>query len=431
MKYCMCIILIPFLPNFFLSCYTQPTPKPFLFEKLDVRRDAELLVQGINIILKLEDEDDTEHAMIVELRRRIQEKMDDERLRQRRHGTSSNFILLGTSIGQNPTSRYDDDRDGLEELEHEMSLHEHVHEEQEDHTGVGQNALGLHYEGSILDEENIDAIVKFWHEMELLVMAATHLSLYITDDHDEIGQGYDGEQERLIVHGLAKVGCPNEIGRLAVKLYPEQVRQIDINGNLPLHIASLSHKTSALAAGIHGDQTYGENATLGPPMMKCLIDVYPGGASEVDSDGRYPINLAILAGKTWLDGVGDIFRAGPNVIISGSLDSITRLPSFMIAALPRRPLTCDGEENINDRERNSRMDSDIDFEEEMRAKRNTSKTIGSMWRFLPDQSKLRAVAEARRDIEMIQLNTIFELLRIAPDLIFRSVSHHKPRPSRP
>jgi hypothetical protein len=431
MKYCMCIILIPFLPNFFLSCYTQPTPKPFLFEKLDVRRDAELLVQGINIILKLEDEDDTEHAMIVELRRRIQEKMDDERLRQRRHGTSSNFILLGTSIGQNPTSRYDDDRDGLEELEHEMSLHEHVHEEQEDHTGVGQNALGLHYEGSILDEENIDAIVKFWHEMELLVMAATHLSLYITDDHDEIGQGYDGEQEMLIVHGLAKVGCPNEIGRLAVKLYPEQVRQIDINGNLPLHIASLSHKTSALAAGTHGDQTYGENATLGPPMMKCLIDVYPGGASEVDSDGRYPINLAILAGKTWLDGVGDIFRAGPNVIISGSLDSITRLPSFMIAALPRRPLTCDGEENINDRERNSRMDSDIDFEEEMRAKRNTSKTIGSMWRFLPDQSKLRAVAEARRDIEMIQLNTIFELLRIAPDLIFRSVSHHKPRPSRP
>ncbi len=395
------------LSRFLQRFFQQMDKKPFPFEKPDVRRDADLLVEGINIILKLH-EDDADHVIILELRRRILEKMNEERTRQRRDGTSSNSLLLGLGLNRNSSGKNyptgSCEIDGQEELEHEMSLHDHVHEEEEDHIGDNHERLDITH--SALAEENMDVLVNFWHEMELLVIASTRLTLRLTDDNDT------NQINRFIVHELAKVGCPNEIAKLAIKLYPEEVRHFH-EGNLPLHIASCSHNTSALATG--------ENATTSP-MLNCLLDVYPQGASIPNSDGRYPINLALLAGKTWLDGVGDIFRADPNIIINGSVDCITNLPSFMIAALPRSNAKLGTESKFNERIQTNQIDSHVALEEELRASSNTSKTILSMWRFLPDQSKLRALAEARSDIELIRLTTIFELLRIAPGLLFGTVS---------
>ena len=347
--------------------------------------------------------------------------MDGERSRQRQHGTTPKSMFLGSDDVMHHTSEVPVEVDGLAELEHEMSVQEHVHIEVQDHTGELDAETGWPNGDSIMDEDIMDQIVHFWHEMELLVMAATKLSLRMVNGSDENGEEQEEFQDWSILHGLARVGCPIEIARLAVKLYPDQVHQIDINENLPLHVASQSHITSALAAGTWNhsqSQSCEENTSTVPPMMRCLLEVHPRGALEVNSDGRHPINLAILAGKTWVDGIKDLFLACPSVTIDGSLDSILHLPSFMIAALPRGHMidSNDEEQNFGESEQWYRMKNNA-FEEEMRAKRRASKTIGSMWRFLPHQSKLQALAEARSDIDVIQISTIYELLRINPGLI--------------
>merc|ERR1711957_217239 len=59
----------------------------------------------------------------------------------------------------------------------------------------------------------------------------------------------------------------------------------------------------------------------------------------------------------------------------------------------------------------------VGFQEEMRAKRVASSSIGSMWRFLPAESKARALETAKNDIKMIQITTVFELLRAYPSIL--------------
>lgn len=378
---------------------------PFPWERVDVRREAKRLLEGIEAILSLEEEKESHQDIITELRRRIFEKMNEERIRQETYGMNPNRLLQAMdNFRRRPEAENEPlaahlDIAGSEELDHEMAQHDHIHETQENHVDQTQNVSAINGETSIVKEEHLDIVVNFFHEMQLLIMAATRLSLCM-----------GGEYDWSIVHGLSVTGCPLEIGRLAVKLYPEQLRHRDNTGSLPLHLASSSHKTSALADGTwhHNRQPYGDNASSSPPMMKCLLEEYPAAALELNSEGRYPINIAITAGKTWLSGVSDIFDAGPNVILDGTLDRLTRLPSFMLAAMQRNSARC---------RQNRRIGSSVGFEEEMRAKRTASKTIGSMWRLLPQQAKVRALKEAKNDIEAIQLTTVFELLRAMPEII--------------
>lgn len=348
--------------------------------------------------------------------------MEEERERQEeRFGFCSDTLL------RDAASEYSETQDGQDvivegeqELEHEMSINDHVHEIEEEHIlvveGEGSHRSVTGNEDFQVDNTSLEALVIFWHEMELLVIAATRLTLKIgNEDEEEIDtQLDDGSGERQpewrIVHGLCIIGCPREVANLAVKLYPEQVREADENGDLPLHLASSSHQTSALAEGTwHHDQTpYGENVQTASPMMECLLREYPEAASVLNTAGRYPINLAILAGKTWQDGVCDVFRAGPNVVLEGSVDSTVGLPPFMLAALPRYSSV-----NYNSCLKVGKSK----FEQEMRAKRSASKNIGSMWMLLPDSSKVRALTVAKTDIDKVQLTTIYQLLRVVPEFI--------------
>jgi len=363
-----------------------------------VRRRADRLKQGIGLLSKL----NSDHEILNDLRTRIQIKMEEERERQERFGLCSDSLLA-----------HQDDQDasveGEQELEHEMSIHDHVHVIEQTHILIGDREGSADTEDFQLDYEILEALVNFWHEMELLVLAATRLSLKIYNEED--AQPDEIQPEWQIVHGLSIIGCPREIANLAVKLYPEQVRTAGEDGNLALHLASSSHQTSALADGTwhHDQKPYGENASTAPPMMECLLKEYPEAASEKNNAGSYPLNLAILAGKSWQDGVGDIFRAGPNVVLNGSVDSIFGLQPCMLAALPRCDSAIDYNSGLKVRE--SR------FEEEMRAKRSASKNIGSMWMLLPDSSKVRALSEAKLDIDKIQLTTIYQLLRVVPEFI--------------
>ncbi len=153
-------------------------------------------------------------------------------------------------------------------------------------------------------------------------------------------------------------------------------------------------------------------------MIKYLLKAYPEAGLELNAAGRYPINMAIAAGKTWLDGVGDIFVACPNVILAGSLDKPTNLPSFLLASLAWQVeyILSSNETKVGYPTRNN-LGQLVTFQEEMRAKRNESSSIGSMWRYLPPESKARALKTAKNDIELIRTTTVFELLRAYPSIL--------------
>ena len=295
------------------------------------------------------------------------------------------------------------------------------------------------------DDSILDALVVFWHAMELLLMAAYHETMdldkiHSNDDSDDFGVSGNNCKKWRVVHALAYTGCPPEVARLAVCLYPEQVRQRDQNGDLPLHIAVRSGSSSsqwdaveddahAVAdieslAGNDGDDRGVDpitgrvvrQSTLSytpecPPVIKALLDSYPHAAACADGNGRLPLNLALVSGRTWRSGIAEILGACPDALF-GTRDTATHLAPFMLAAVDQRELREHSQQTT---------DGDVEYEEpdeaELRAKKIASNQIGGMWRFMSYETKEKVLAKVRQDIDMIKFETIFEILRAMPDAI--------------
>ena len=303
------------------------------------------------------------------------------------------------------------------------------------------------------DDSILDALVAFWHSMELLLMVAYHGTMNLdeiddtgTDNSDIVdlksSDGDEADNSRRkwrVVHALAKTGCPPEVARLAVCLYPEQVRQRDENYDLPLHIAVRSRASSSqwesteddphavadiesLAGDAGGerevDSVTGQvrQSTLSyipacAPVIKALLESYPHAAACADGNGRLPLNLALVTGRTWRSGIADILEACPDALF-GTRDTATHLAPFMLAAVDQRELREHSHLAIN---------GGVEYEEadeaELRAKKIASNQIGGMWRFMSHETKQRVLEKVRQDIDIIKLETIFEVLRAMPDAV--------------
>ena len=306
------------------------------------------------------------------------------------------------------------------------------------------------------DDSILDALVAFWHSMELFLMVAYNGTIDLSeindnsDDGDDLKSSDGGEADNRrrkwrVVHTLAKTGCPSEVARLAVCLYPEQVRQRDENDDLPLHIAVRSSSSSsqwdateddahALAdieslAGDAGGEREVDSVTgqvvrqsslsyipACAPVIKVLLESYPHAAACADGNGRLPLNLALVTGRTWRSGIADILEACPDALF-GTRDTATRLAPFMLAAVDQRELREHSHLAIN---------GGVEYEEadeaELRAKKIASNQIGGMWRFMSHETKQRVLEKVRQDIDIIKLETIFETLRAMPDAVQTGVA---------
>ena len=306
------------------------------------------------------------------------------------------------------------------------------------------------------DDSILDALVAFWHSMELLVMVAYNGTIDLSEINDNSDDGDDLEssdgdeadnrrRKWRVVHTLAKTGCPSEVARLAVCLYPEQVRQRDENDDLPLHIAVRSSSSSSqwdateddahaladiesLAGDAGGEREV--NSVTGQvvrqsslsyipacaPVIKVLLESYPHAAACADGNGRLPLNLALVTGRTWRSGIADILEACPDALF-GTRDTATRLAPFMLAAVDQRELREHSHLAIN---------GGVEYEEadeaELRAKKIASNQIGGMWRFMSHETKQRVLEKVRQDIDIIKLETIFETLRAMPDAVQTGVA---------
>lgn len=204
-------------------------------------------------------------------------------------------------------------------------------------------------------------VVRFWHRMELWLRAAY------------TGTLSTNEQPWSILHALAFAGgCPREVAQLAVALYPDQARTTDAAGNLPLHLLCSSHRND-------------NDCEL---LLQALLETHPESAKCVNQEGRLPLNVALARGKhgTFIQ---RLITAEP-LVLYGIRDRETGLPSFALAAT-----------------------SEISNTEVW----TQWHRVDALWHFLPPHAQEERLQQARSDLEIVKLNTIYQILRTMPDAI--------------
>lgn len=163
-----------------------------------------------------------------------------------------------------------------------------------------------------------------------------------------------------IVHasvGLIGYGCPPEMIRLAISIHPDQVREMDEDGNLPIHIAATARSylathcaggsdkstiAAAAAAAVAasdedslvsdatGVMSFFSSATVSQTMnafdkvIKILLQHYPESAKiPQGKTGRLPLVMAVESGcRTWDDGIHTLLSAYPPALHNRKIMSL-------------------------------------------------------------------------------------------------------------
>lgn len=391
---------------------------PFPFETNDVQKDANRLLKTIQFILKecqLSREsyhfygtmEGSESPIIKDLRHRI--------LMKRKYSCENDNWYSGSC--PQPQSQA---HSHYTELDNIMTNSGHYNE------AIFYNNHYLEGLENIVDKgianENVQELVDFWYDLEMILMAAVHETIYTecnfkNDTIQTVLMTKSSAENTILqkrkwstVHALAKTGCPHEISELAILLYPEQVAEKDEHGNLPIHIACSSHFTSSYTEGDdlsykvkrRNNKKYEQKQSYCcAPMIKTLLSVYPRATTIQNANHQLPLTLALCSGKNWYSGIYHIFQSNPSMILTGiSRDKSTNLHFFMIAAASNH-----SEESTS----LSRVDHRL-------AQRIISKkNIGVMWRsFRNSEAKRKAEKEAENELERMRLTTIYELLKINP-----------------
>ncbi|KAL7557909.1 hypothetical protein ACA910_009224 [Epithemia clementina (nom. ined.)] len=108
---------------------------------------------------------------------------------------------------------------------------------------------------------------------------------------------------------------PDDVVPMAVEQFPKELTHADEDGRLAL---------SQVAATSQYSQERSD------ALIALLLKAYAEAASSRDREGRSPLQLALLAGKTWSSGISRLFRAYPEAI--GWIDQFHGLPAFAAAA---------------------------------------------------------------------------------------------------
>jgi ankyrin repeat protein len=102
----------------------------------------------------------------------------------------------------------------------------------------------------------------------------------------------------LLLHATIEFDAylPKEIFPYAFEQYPEQVRETDDQGQIPLVVAAQSSSKRA------------------PELISMLLQAFPQGSRVVDQQGRTPLFIAVASGRRWGEGVRELFEAYPQAL---------------------------------------------------------------------------------------------------------------------
>lgn len=266
-------------------------------------------------------------------------------------------------------------------------------------------------------------------------IVATSIASTESSLHNSSTQNVDKNARRFrIVHasvGLIGYGCPPELIRLAVSIYPHQVAEMDEDGNLPLHIAVTSESflsppgvicetyqgigiatsdehsvISDAAMSFFSSATVSQTTNPFDKVIKMLIQQYPTAARI--PHGRYgqlPLVMAVECGRrTWEDGIRTLLNAYPPALHNKRLITSSLYPSLL--ALMTRT-------DLDNNEKKSRLDNTdlgniIDFAPMIR-------TVPS---WIPTRSVKPSSKQQKLKRQIVYArSTLFELIRTKPDWI--------------
>lgn len=237
-----------------------------------------------------------------------------------------------------------------------------------------------------------------------------------------------------IVHasvGLIGYGCPPELIRLAISIYPHQVTEMDEDGNLPLHIAVTAQSflsppgivfenyqgigTSAsddhsvisdAAMSFFSSATVSQTTNPFDKVIKMLIEQYPAAARI--PHGRYgqlPLVMAVECGRrTWEDGIRALLNAYPPALHNKKLIESSLYPNLLALLTSPDLDKCDKKLRCDTND----IGSIIDFVPSIRA--------SSSW--MPSRSvKVSSKQQKFKRHLTCARATLFELIRTKPEWI--------------
>jgi len=99
--------------------------------------------------------------------------------------------------------------------------------------------------------------------------------------------------------------CPLRFVFLALNIWPEQLKEVDSDGNLPLHIAAFS---------VSKRKHFRFNT-----LIK-VLSMHPQAAQIPNKNGVLPLQLAMQSGKLWNEGIRELFEAYPEALAALKID---------------------------------------------------------------------------------------------------------------
>jgi hypothetical protein len=216
--------------------------------------------------------------------------------------------------------------------------------------------------------------------------------------------------------------------RLAISIHPQQVKEMDEDGNLPIHIAATArsylnthsagganHKSTLAAAAAAavaasdedsmvsdttGVLSFFSTATVAQTInafdkvIKILIQHYPESAKiPQGKSGRLPLVLAVESGcRSWDDGIHTLLAAYPPALHNQKLFSLPLYANVL-------SMVTDGTGNGSS------------------SKKMPVMSPGSPRRNALRSPRRRANTKTKKDKASRKMTTMFELLKVKPDLL--------------
>jgi len=144
--------------------------------------------------------------------------------------------------------------------------------------------MKVSHTGQVLGIANGEKLDYFWSTAQMLLCAGHH-----SNTLDNILSPSSKIQWRAL-HAASALCCPSPFFLLSYKLHPEQVRQRDESGKIPLHhAAARASYRREIPIGATSLRSFELTDHLSP--LSVLLDDYPEGAAVTDNEGRLPLHI--------------------------------------------------------------------------------------------------------------------------------------------
>jgi len=159
------------------------------------------------------------------------------------------------------------------------------------------DAIEEQFKSNKVSQEQLKQLDQLWQCVTLFLKTAHYGSVGNIPDEDKF----------LLIHTCVNVSsCPQRFFFLAVNLCPEQLIEIDPDGNLPLHVAASRPDFNSQSCCA---------------VIEILLQKYPFAACVRSSNGSLPLQLAVKSCTNWLgDSFVKILEAHPEAIATLDID---------------------------------------------------------------------------------------------------------------